>query len=144
MLVKELLIQKAVFTAEKSTSIRQAMQCMLDKRISCLPVIGERKELVGIISDKDIFRLIYENGDEVGESLVGDCMTTNLIVGLASDEVDYIATIMTNNRIRHIPIVDGKTLIGLVSVGDVVKSQIEGFVAENRYLRQYIDGSYPG
>jgi len=143
MLVKELLFQKTVITAEKSTSIRQAMQCMLDKRISCLPVIGERKELVGIISDKDIFRLLYENGDVIGESVVGDHMSTNLIVGLSTDEVEYIATIMTNNRIRHVPIVDGKNLIGLVSVGDIVKSQIEGFVAENRYLRQYIDGSYP-
>lgn len=143
MLVKELLVQKTVITAEKSTSIRQAMQSMLERRISCLPVIGERKELVGIISDKDIFRLLFENGDTIGESLVGDHMSTNLIVGLSSDEVEYIATIMTNNRIRHVPIVEGKTLVGLVSVGDIVKSQIDDFAAENRYLRQYIDGSYP-
>ena len=143
MFVREALSGKTVVTAKRSTPIRQAMQLMLENRISCLPVLGDKQELIGIISDKDIFRLLYENPDAAGESVVGDCMSTNLIVGLPTDEIDYIATIMTNNRIRHVPIVDGKTLIGLLSVGDIVKTQIEGYVAENRYLRQYIDGSYP-
>jgi len=60
------------------------------------------------------------------------------------DEVSYIAGVMTNNRIRHVPIVENKQLAGLVSVGDVVKTQMENIQIENRYLKQYIDGSYPG
>lgn len=143
MLVREALLGKAIITAKRSTPIRQAMQMLLEHRISCLPVIADNWELIGIISDKDIFRLLYENADAVGDSVVGDYMSTNLIVGLPTDDIDYIATIMTNNRIRHVPIVDGRRLIGLLSVGDIVKTQIDGYVAENRYLRQYIDGKYP-
>jgi len=143
MLVREALSGKAVITVIRSTPIRQAIHLLLEHRISCLPVLGDKQELIGIISDKDIFRLLYENADAAGESVVGDFMTTNLIVGLPSDDIGYIATIMTNNRIRHVPIVDGRTLVGLLSVGDIVKTQIEGVVAENRYLRQYIDGKYP-
>ncbi len=143
MLVRDVLIAKAIITAKRSTPIRQAMQLLIENRISCLPVVGGDLELIGIISDKDIFRLLYESADAAAESIVGDHMSTNLIVGLPSDDIDYIGTVMTNNRIRHVPIVDGKQLVGLLSVGDIVKTQIEGYVAENRYLRQYIDGKYP-
>lgn len=143
MLVKDVLSGKRVIAVTRSTPTRQAMQLLIEHRISCLPVLDEKQELIGIISDKDIFRLLYENADSAGDSVVGDFMSTNLIVGLPTDEIEYIATIMTNNRIRHVPIVNGRTIIGLLSVGDIVKTQIEGYVAENRYLRQYIDGSYP-
>ena len=78
------------------------------------------------------------------ECVVSEIMTSDLIIGLESDEIDYIAAIMTKNRIRHIPIVDSDRLVGLVSVGDVVKSRLEHIEIENRYLKQYIDGTYPG
>ena len=71
-------------------------------------------------------------------------MSTNLIVGLPEDDVAYIAGVMTENRIRHVPIVDRDRIIGLLSVGDIVKTQIENIKVENRYLWQYIEGSYPG
>ena len=71
-------------------------------------------------------------------------MTTELIVGIEDDLVDYIATLMTNNRIRHIPIMRGASMIGLVSVGDVVKARLSDMAVENRYLKQYIRGDYPG
>ncbi len=144
MLVRDALLGKAIITVRRSTPLRQAMQMLIEHRISCLPVIAENWELVGIISDKDIFHLLYENANIVGDAVVADHMSTNLIVGLPTDDIEYIATIMTNNRIRHVPIVDGRRLIGLLSVGDIVKTQIDGFQAENRYLRQYIDGKYPG
>ncbi|PWB68382.1 inosine-5-monophosphate dehydrogenase [candidate division GN15 bacterium] len=143
MLVREALLGKAIITAKRTTPVRQAMQLLIEHRISCLPVVADNWELVGIISDKDIFRLIYDNSGVVDNSVVGDHMSTNLIVGLPTDDIEYIATVMTNNRIRHVPIVDGRRLIGLLSVGDIVKTQIDGYVAENRYLRQYIDGKYP-
>ena len=146
MKVKELLSQKnrPVETIKASSIIKEAMKSLIDKKISCLPIVNDFDELVGIISDKDIFKAVYENVDSIESSQVGSIMSTNLIVGLESDELNYIAGLMTNNKIRHIPIVDKKKIIGLVSIGDIVKNQMTDMEIENRYLQIYINGGYPG
>ena len=124
MKVKEVLEnkQREIITVEASTGILTAMELLIKNKISCLPVLGESGRLVGIVSDKDIFKAIYENQDSFRSFTVGDLMTTDLIVGVADDDIDYIGGVMTNNRIRHIPIVEKDKLVGLVSVGDVVKA----------------------
>lgn len=146
MRVRELLQSKRgrIFTGSPAMPIRRAMALMVENRISCLPVLDENDCLMGIISDKDIFRAVYERTLGFESLTVGNLMTTGLIVGCESDEVSYIAGVMTNNRIRHVPIVDGNRLIGLLSVGDIVKTQMTNYEVENRYLWQYINGSYPG
>jgi len=145
MLVKDVLKlkQRDTVTAHRRMSVREAMDLLIANKISCLPVVHDSQELEGIISDKDIFRHIHRNPKDFAASTVGDLMTTDVIVGLADDDLGYIAGIMTNNRIRHVPIVDNSRLIGLVSVGDVVKTQMESIKIENRYLKQYIGGDYP-
>jgi len=135
--------QREPITVSPKTNLKEAMKLLITNRISCLPVLSDDSQLVGIISDKDIFKAIYENPDSFSAMPVGDNMSTNLIVGLADDELNYIAGLMTNNRIRHIPIVKDRQLIGLVSVGDIVKSQMTDIEVENRYLKIYIEGSYP-
>jgi len=146
MLVKEILNskQKKVVTATAETSIKTAMKLLLTNRISSLPVVDGSQQLVGIISDKDIFKKIYESPVDYRVFNVGQLMTVDVIVGIPEDELSYIAGLMTNNRIRHIPIVDKKQLIGIVSVGDIVKTQMEHIEIENRYLKQYLASSYPG
>jgi CBS domain-containing protein len=145
MLVKDVLKlkQKETVTTHRNMSVREAMDLLIGHKISCLPVVHDNQELEGIISDKDIFRHVHRNPRDFAESKVGDLMTTNVIVGLADDDLGYIAGIMTNNRIRHVPIVENSRLVGLVSVGDVVKTQMESIKIENRYLKQYIGGDYP-
>ena len=135
---------RRILTAQTERPIPEAMAMLLDNRISCLPVTDEGENLVGIISDKDIFRAAYKQPGGFIERTVGDLMTVDLIVGVADDDLDYIAGIMTNNRIRHVPIVENRRLIGLLSVGDIVKSQLKNIQTENRYLRQYINDQYPG
>jgi len=146
MKVRDILKGKAqeTITARPETKISEAMRLLIVNKISCLPVVNESANLLGIISDKDIFNKIYDDPDNFRASTVIDLMSKDLIVGVLDDEVSYIAGVMTNNRIRHIPIVENKQLTGLVSVGDVVKTQMENIQIENRYLKQYIDGSYPG
>jgi CBS domain-containing protein len=145
MLVKDVLNlkQRETTTIHKDASVRDAMDLLISNRISCLPVVHDDNQLEGIISDKDIFRHVHDNPDSFTNCAVGKLMTTKVIVGLAEDELSYIAGIMTNNRVRHIPIVADSKLIGLVSVGDVVKTQMESIKIENRYLKQYIGGDYP-
>jgi len=146
MLAKDILNskQRDPITVKASASITTAMDLLITNSIGCLLVLAEREELAGIISDKDIFRHVHKNPKNFQTATVGELMSTDLIVGVADDEVGYLAGIMTNNRIRHIPIVDGRKLAGLISIGDVVKIQLEDIRIENRYLREYIQDSYPG
>ncbi len=144
MLVKDILKckQKGLVTATPNMTIRQAMELLIKNRISSLPVEDDDGKLIGIISDKDIFRKIYETRGDYRVFTVGQLMTTDLIIGLPEDELSYIAGLMTHNRIRHIPIVEKDRLIGIISVGDIVKTQMENMEVENRYLKQYLSGSY--
>jgi len=146
MLVRDILKLKngETKTIGPEQKVKEAMSLLLENKISCLPVVSPEGELMGIVSDKDIFRKAYQSPEQFLECAIKEIMTARLIVGLESDEIGYIGGIMTKNRIRHVPIVEQDRLIGLVSVGDVVKSQIENMEIENRYLKQYIDGSYPG
>lgn len=146
MQVKEILKNKdiEIITTTPSNDILTAMELLISKKISCLPVIDNDYCLIGIISDKDIFKAIHKNRNTFAKLTVNELMSTELIVGLEDDKVDYISGLMTNNRIRHIPIVENDKLVGLVSIGDVVKAKQEHMEIENRYLKQYIDGSYPG
>jgi len=145
MQVKDILKTKDrdVVTASAGTPVPEAMKALISNKISCLPVVSDDRELKGIISDKDIFRKIHEDPEGFRDSTVGDLMTRDVIVGLLEDEIAYIAGVMTNNRIRHVPIVENSKLKGLVSVGDIVKTQMEKIEIENRYLKQYIGGDYP-
>jgi CBS domain-containing protein len=145
MLVKEALKGKgrAIISTTPSTPIRRAMELLLQNHISCLPVVDESDTLVGIVSDKDIFKLLYDDEQASRNGVVADVMTREVIVGLLDDDLGYIAGVMTNNRVRHVPIMDGKRLVGLMSVGDIVKTQMSHYEIENRYLRQYIEGNYP-
>ncbi len=146
MLVKELLNNKtrALIIAKPRTPILEAMRLMIQNRISCLPVVDNSGELAGIISDKDIFAAVYESQEGFAENTVAELMTDELIVSVPEDDLNYIANIMTTNRIRHVPVVDQSRLVGLVSIGDVVKEQMTQVQFENRYLMQYITGEYPG
>jgi CBS domain-containing protein len=142
MLVRTLLESKPreIITTRAETSIDEAMELLITHKISCLPVLDTDGNLSGIVSDKDIFKKIYETKGQYHSLTVGDVMTEALIVGLPSDDIAYIAGIMDKNWIRHVPIVDGDKLIGLVSQGDIITMQAEHHEIENRYLNLYIQG----
>lgn len=135
---------RQIITARTDTKIQDAMALLLDNKISCLPVVNDQIELAGIVSDKDIFRAAYRDPGGFINGSVGEIMSTDLIVGLAEDDFDYIAGLMTKNRIRHVPIVENKQLKGLLSLGDIVKSRLTSIKIENRYLKMYIEDAYPG
>jgi CBS domain-containing protein len=144
--VKEILKDqnRSVVTVAQTASVAVAMGTLIENRIGCLPVLDKSGQLVGILSDKDILRAVNQQIDSFQQLTVDDLMTSELIVGLIDDDINYIAGLMTKNRVRHIPIVTKNKLIGVVSIGDVVKNQMEDMKIENRYLKQYINGGYPG
>jgi len=124
-------------------TIRDAMDRIMEKRIGSLLVMNENR-LVGIISERDIFRLYHRHGEKAAAMEVGDTMTRDIIIGIPDDDVEAVKALMTNNRFRHLPIMEGNEVVGIISIGDVVKSMATNLQIENRYLKDYITGKYPG
>lgn len=139
MLVRTILEEKSrqLVTGTSETTIKEAMELLIKNGIGCLPILGDKKKLVGIVSDKDIFQRIHETEGDYRTVLLGEIMSSNLVVGVPEDTLKYVAKIMDKNWIRHLPIVDGEDLIGLVSQRDIIKTQAENIQAENRYLKLY-------
>ena len=145
MLVNDLLQSKnrEIISTTPETSIDNAMKLLIDNSISCLPVLSSADKLVGIVSDKDIFHLIFKHHTDFKKHKVSEVMTKDLIIGLGEDDINYLAGMMTKNRIRHIPIVKGNKLIGMISQSNIVKVQMKRMSVENRYLKLYFNGDYP-
>ena len=142
MLVKNTLEQlnKKIITASSKMTIEEAMDLLITNKIGCLPVLNDSNQIVGILSDKDIFHKIHETKGDYKHLKVEDIMTTEVVVGIPEDEINTIANIMDNNWIRHVPIVEDDKMIGLLSIGDVNRAQMESTKIENRYLKLYTDG----
>lgn len=141
MQVKNILDQKetkGVITVQSSTGFDEAIALLVKHQISCLPIVDDG-ELKGIISDRDILKKIDSTGCDVKNMTVADAMSTKLIVGVPEDEIEYLAGVMDKNWIRHIPIVQGDKLIGLVSQRDIVHFLHHHAQIENRYLSYYME-----
>jgi CBS domain-containing protein len=146
MKVKDILAEKGsrVVTIEKNIKIIDAMAIFSANRIGSLLIVDKDNEIQGIIGARDVLMAVVTHPDNFKNMTVDMIMTTNLIIGTEDDHVDYILAIMTENRIRHIPIMQGKELRGMVSIGDVVKALLKEKDVENRYLKDYIADKYPG
>ncbi|UCD18587.1 MAG: CBS domain-containing protein [Candidatus Zixiibacteriota bacterium] len=145
MTVRDLLNAKGreFESIDPDTTIKQAMTRITQKRIGSLLVMQE-EELIGIITERDMFRVILERGTEGFNVKVRDVMTVNIVIGILDDAIEEVSALMTNNRFRHLPIMEGKTVVGIISIGDVVKAQAQNLSIENRYLKDFIIGKYPG
>jgi len=127
-----------VITTTPDATLHDALRTLVDSRVGALVVIDTAGHVVGIITERDLLRMCAAHSDDIDRIRVVEWMTTNLIIGVPTDEVGYIMGIMTNNRIRHLPIMDDGRLEGIISIGDVVKAQLEETEFENRYLKDYI------
>jgi len=142
MLIRDLLLTKSreVLTIHPEKSLRAAMGLMMEHQIGALPVLFVDGALVGIVTERDIFRFLYDSRGDMAGAMVADVMTPDVIVGVPDDSVEYIAQVMTQNRIRHVPVIDAGRLAGIVSIGDVVKARLDDMTVTNRYLMEYING----
>jgi CBS domain-containing protein len=91
-----------------------------------------------MVSERDIVRKLHEQGAELLSKTVGDIMSTILVTCTPDDAVDDLTALMTNNRVRHVPVLDGDRLVGIVSIGDVVKNRMDELQAEHQHLQAYI------
>jgi CBS domain-containing protein len=109
-------------TIGPSNSIRDALSLLAQYDIGALIVTNDADELVGILSERDIVRRAVVENDIMALN-IGDVMTKNVIVGVPQDELISVAHTMTERRFRHLPIVDGRRVVGIISIGDVLKAQ---------------------
>jgi len=146
MKVRDILKEKGteVATIGAEKTISDAVKALVEKNIGSLLVLDEKDAVVGIITERDILKQSNRCLESFGEIKIKDVMTKNLIVASPDDDLDYVENIMTLNRIRHLPIIANKKLEGIISIGDVVDVLRGQCKVENRYLKDYISGKYPG
>jgi len=146
MKVSDLLKKKGsgVYTVENHSTMNETLKYMLDNKVGSLVVIDAARSPVGIITERDILRIVHTKADaEWRKMAVSDFMTRDIIIGVPSDDIEYIMAMMTENRFRHVPIMSESKLVGLISIGDIVKSMLKDVKLENRHLADYIAGKYP-
>ena len=130
----------SIFSIEPGASVYRALEIMQEKNVSSL-VVMENQQLVGIFTERDYARKVILKGKSSRETPVGDIMSGNVITVTPDSTVDYCMQLMTEKFIRHLPVVENDNLIGLVSIGDLVKYKIEEqkFIIEN--MEHYITGA---
>lgn len=144
MLLQDILAVKgtAVFTTSPHTTLADVVRQMVDHKVGSMLVcvrdldLGER--LVGIITERDMLRCFASGRCDLTAMTVAEVMTTELITAQPSDSVTDLMGVMTTHRIRHVPVMRDQRLVGMVSIGDLLKAQHDHLIAENQFMREYI------
>ncbi|MBI5507094.1 MAG: CBS domain-containing protein [Deltaproteobacteria bacterium] len=129
-------------TISPDKTIHQAIQQLCQFNIGALPVVDAGGALVGILSERDVLRLCARSDCQNAlASRVADVMTVNLVIGVLDDDLEYVMRVMTEKRVRHFPVLEGRKLVAMISIGDVVKAQYLQKETEARFLRDYMAGA---
>lgn len=145
MKVKDILDVKGsrVVNCHEDNTVMDALAIFAANRVGSLLVVDAHENILGIVAPRDVLLVVLKQYDNIKKIKVSTIMTKDLIVATPTDDIEYIQNIMTENRIRHIPILDNGSIQGIISIGDVVKAQMKEKDVENRYLKDYIEGKYP-
>lgn len=127
-----------VATTQPHRTMQEASALLADRGIGALIVTGGDGEVLGVLSERDIVRSIARHGAGVLQDPVSKHMTAKVAVARMDESVDSVMERMTNGRFRHLPVIENGRLIGVISIGDVVKSRLDGLESEHRALREYI------
>jgi len=144
MIVSQILSDKgsAVLTVPPDTTAVEAARLMTEKRVGCLVVRRGQGKLEGIISERDVVIAFAGTGAGVAERPVRDLMTPadRLITCTPADTIARIMAVMTDRRVRHLPVLDGGRLAGIISIGDIVKARLRETLAEVEAMTAYVRG----
>ncbi len=140
MIVSQILREKGhdVYTVFKEISVKEVLTLLAEKRIGAVVVTDQADAVEGIISERDVVRGLAQHGSSILDKKVEELMTKNVITHGLDDHIDDLMQEMSKSRIRHLPILDDGKLVGVISIGDVVKNRVEELEAEGNMLRDYI------
>ena len=143
--IDAILNQKSgeIFSISPEATVFQAIEMMDNKNVGALLVM-ESDRLVGMISERDYTRKVMLRGKRSRETKVAEIMSTNLTVTHPREPVEKCLHLMTDKRIRHLPVLDGDRVVGVISIGDLVKWVISCQSATIAHLESYIHGGYTG
>ncbi|HEY2049138.1 MAG TPA: CBS domain-containing protein [Caulobacteraceae bacterium] len=140
MLICQVLSDKGdrVFTASPSETIETVAMRLWTRRVGSVVVVDGGGDVVGLVSERDIVRVVAEGGGDALGLPVAEVMNREVAFATPSDTVESILGRMTDRRLRHLPVCDERRLVGIVSIGDLVKTKIAETEAEAEHLRAYI------
>jgi CBS domain-containing protein len=127
-----------VITVKRDATLADAADILTRNNVGALLVLDARGAPEGILSERDIVRAIARRGPHVLSNQVAECMTSPVAACEEDDTVEDVAELMTMRRFRHLPVVEHGSVVGLISIGDVVKSRIEEAIREAEMLKEYI------
>lgn len=127
----------AVFSVGPSDAVSTAVSMLSDKRIGAVLVI-ENDQVSGVFSERDVIQALSRVGAGVMSQPVKDFMTTDVVTCQRGDTIDHLMGLMTQKRIRHLPVIEDGKVVGMISIGDVVKFRIAEAEAEADALKSYI------
>ncbi len=134
-----ILLKRNVISINENDTVYDAIKVLSEKKIGALPVMNNQNRLCGMLSERDVIQKISNDKKiDFSHTQIKSIMTTKVITCNQNTESNVLMTIMTNNKIRHIPIVEKNSLIGIVSIGDVVKRLLEKFNLENAELKSWL------
>lgn len=140
MNVEHILSEKGrtVVTIEPDRTLNEAVRLLASRRIGAVVVAREPESLTGILSERDIVRALAEEGVQALDSPVSRFMTGRVVTCTPRAAVDEVMEMMTRGKFRHLPVVSEGRLLGIVSIGDVVKHRVAEIEAEHKAMREYI------
>jgi CBS domain-containing protein len=137
---------KEVFSIHVDAIVGDALQVMSEKNVGALIVLDGQKNVQGIVSERDIMRACTRSQANVKGLAIRDVMTPRekLVVARGEDDINDLMAVMTQNHIRHIPVVDEQgAVVGMISIGDIIKAMLKEKDFHIRYLTDYIENKYP-
>jgi CBS domain-containing protein len=127
-----------VVTATAETTLRSAATVLKTERIGAMVVVDRDGKVVGIMSERDIAHALAGDAQSVGDMTVADVMTRAVLSCTRGDHIDDLMRLMTTRRVRHLPVIEGGALLGMISIGDIVKARLAELESETETLREYI------
>ena len=131
-----------VITIDPEASLANAAAALAAYDIGAVVVSSNERDVAGILSERDIVRRIAAEGHSALERRVADVMTRDVTTCDRTTSTDALVTTMTQERIRHLPVVENGSLVGIISIGDIVKWRMEELAEEAHQLEAYVTGSY--
>ena len=129
---------RAVTTARPTTTVLEVADKLAAKRIGAILIVGARGEIAGIVSERDIIRALSVRGHDCLTEPVSETMTKHVVTCEETDTLDELMAMMTARRFRHLPVMADGALVGIISIGDVVKHHVSEVEMEATAMREYI------